>query len=465
MSQGPLGRYQIVRELGSGATGTVFLAQRVQDFEQTVVLKVLRWTPFTNLADEPMESEHVILRSLEHPNIVVLLDHGRTADGAPILVLEHLDGTTIDEWCDSRCLSIRERLSLLRQIFSAVTYAHSHLVLHGDIKPTNVMVIPSPSGTGDPIVKLLDFGISRWLHKGRSVSGLMGATVGYASPEQRRGDVLTVATDVYALGLLMRSLLSGVEAVSPNGKKSLTSAHFQSLGSARQKELAKQRATTPRALVRTLRGSLDAIIEKATTFEPENRYVSVVMMADDVRRYMNDLETSVYPLARPQQAKLWMQRHAWMSGLALMMLTILLAGGSLTVWHHHRVALQEQETHARLLELAHLTDDLSGKLYRSTESLPGTEHARASLLRAASTARDAVAQQNASDPQLALELARQYEQAAELEVAGSDKQSYLQAQREIDTANSLLNYVPDSPTRSEIAEKINRLQLRLSTSS
>ncbi len=108
--QGSLGHYQIVRELGSGATGTVFLAERVQDFEQTVVLKVLRWTPFTNPAGEPMEREHVILRSLEHPNVVVLLDHGRTTDGAPFLVLEYLDGTTIDAWCDSQCLSIRERL-------------------------------------------------------------------------------------------------------------------------------------------------------------------------------------------------------------------------------------------------------------------------------------------------------------------------------------------------------------------
>jgi serine/threonine protein kinase len=228
-SKGSLGQYRIVRELGAGSTGTVFLAERIHDFEQTVALKVLRWSPLDNPADERIDGEHVILRSLDHPNIVALLDHGQMEDGAPFLVLEYLHGTSIDVWCDAKSLSVRDRLSLLLQVFAAVTYAHSHLVLHGDIKPANIMVIPPLSGAGNPIVKLLDFGISRWLYKGRSTSRSIGATVGYASPEQQRRDVLTSATDVYALGLVMRTLLAGVEAVPPDGKTRLTSAHFDIL--------------------------------------------------------------------------------------------------------------------------------------------------------------------------------------------------------------------------------------------
>jgi serine/threonine protein kinase len=460
-----LGRYQIVRELGSGATGTVFLAKRIQDFDQTVALKVLRWMPVKSEAHDPIANEHIILRSLEHPNIVALLDHGIMANGAPFLVLEYLNGTTMSAWCDSHHLAVGERLTLLRQVFSAVAYAHSRLVLHGDIKPANVMVIPSPSKDSPPIVKLLDFGISRWMHESRSAVGLTGATAAYASPEQRRGDALTVATDIFALGVLMRSLLSGVEAASLDGRKSAMSVRFQSLDLTLQQEIASYRATTPQALSQVLRGPLDAIIEKATASEPEDRYASVAAMADDLKRYEGKVETSVYPLRRAEHAMLWMQRHALLTGLTMMMFVILLTGGSLTLWRHHRVVLQERATHARLLEITHLTNDLSGELYRSTRSLAGSEQARKSLLRAAATARDAVAQENDHDPDLSLELAQQYEAAAEMRVTQSDKDEREKAAREIRIAGSLLKFVPNSKARSELAEKIGRLQTRVSTSS
>lgn len=304
--RGILGRYETVRELGSGETGTIYLDKRIKDFEQTVVLKVLRWTPIANLAMGPIESEHVILRFLEHPNIVTLLDHGRTQEGAPVLVLEYLDGTAINTWCDDHRLTIRERLVLLGQVFSAVSYAHSHLVLQGDIKPDNIMV--TSLGNGVPLAKLLDFGVSRLLYGGRAISGLTGATIAYASPEQRHGERLTVATDVFALGVLMSSLLCGVEAV-PNGRESWMSVRFLHFDSVRQQKLAAHRGTTPRALARLLRGSLDAIVQKATSFSPEDRYVSVAAMADDVGRYLEMVETSVYPLRKPQQAQLWMRRQ------------------------------------------------------------------------------------------------------------------------------------------------------------
>jgi serine/threonine protein kinase len=327
-----------------------------------------------------------------------------------------------------------------------------------------MVVSSSSSGDSHPVVKLLDFGISRWLHGRRSASGASGATVAYASPEQRRGDALTVATDVFALGILMCNLLSGVEVGALNSGKSRMSARFGEFDSDHREEIAVRRSTTPHALARLLRGPLDAIVEKATASAPEDRYVSVVAMAEDVARYLGNLETSVYPLGRTQQALLWTQRHAWLAGLTALMSAILLTGGGLTLYRHHRVALQERATRARLLELAHLTDDLSGALYRSTEPLKGSEQARLSLLRAASTARDAVANENDHDPVLSLELARQYEAAAELELAQDNKDARDQAAREIHMASALLTFVPDSAAHSEIAEKINYLQTRVLTS-
>lgn len=458
------GRYRVIRELGTGATGRVFLAERVEDFKQQVVLKVLRWAPITNSSHEPIGGEHVILRSLEHPNIVTLLDQGRMADGAPFLVLEYLDGTTIDAWCDTHRLSVQKRLTLLEQVFSAVSYAHSRLVLHGDIKPANIMVTHAPAEAGTPIVKLLDFGLSHWLHEGRSGPGATGATLAYASPEQRRGDALTVAADVYALGVLMSYLLSGSEPLPLDSRKSRMSAYFRGLNPARQQKLAGCRNTTPHSLGQLLHGPLDAIVEKATASAPEDRYVSVAAMTEDVNRYMGDMETSVYPLASPQQTALWMRRHAWLASLTATMFAILLIGGSLTLWRHHRVVAQARETHARLLELARLTDELGGTLYRSTESLAGTEKARVSLLHAASTARDAVAKESTDDPELSLELARQYVAAAELELAQNDKEATQHAKNAIDSAKALLNNVPDTQLRSETEERIKILQARVGSS-
>jgi serine/threonine protein kinase len=460
-SGGIADRYRVVRELGSGTTGSVFLAERVQDFEQRVALKVLRWTPVENSAYGPIESEHVILRSLEHPNIVALLDHGRMSDSAPFLVLEYLDGKTIDTWCDTQRLSIRERLKLLMQVFSAVAYAHSRLVLHGDIKPANIMVVPSSSLADDhSTVKLLDFGISRWLHGSRSASRAAGTTVAYASPEQLRGDALTVGADVFALGILMCTLLSGVEAGALINRQARMSTRFEKLDSTHRQEIAAQRNTTSHALSRLLRGPLDAIVEKAVASAPEDRYVSVVAMAEDVNRYLENLETSVYPLGRFQQVRLWTQRHAWLATLTALMSAILLTSGGLTLEHHHRVTLQERATRGRLLDLAHLTDDLSGALYRSTEPLKGSEQARLSLLRAASTARDAVATESDHDPVLSLELARQYENAAELELAQDNTNGRDLAARELLMASAQLAFVPNSPARVEVAEKIKHLQAR-----
>jgi len=460
-----IGRYRVMRELGSGATGRVFLAERTQDFQQTVAIKVLRWAPFASSNHELNEGEHVILRSLEHPNIVALLDQGRTADGAPFLVLEYLDGSTIDTWCDTHRLTVAERLMLLEQAFSAVAYAHSHLVLHGDIKPANIMVISSPLDGSTPIVKLLDFGMSHWQKKVLPAPFATGATLAYASPEQQRGDALSVATDVYTLGKLMSYLLVGMGASPVHDNCSSMSTYFRRADLTHQQELAAHRSTNPHSLAQLLRGPLDAIVKKATAPTPEDRYVSVAAMAEDVNRFMGNMETSVYPLGKPRQAMLWVRRHAWLAGLIATIFTIIIAGGSLTLWRHHRVVLQERETHARLLELARLTNDLSGTLYRSTESLPGTEQARASLLRAASDARDAVAQENVHDSELSLELTRQYVAAAELELAQNNKEAKQHAQRALDHAQILLKDVPNSQVRSETEQKIKKLQARLTASS
>ena len=202
-----IGPYEIIREIGHGGMGTVYLAARAdRAFEKQVAVKVVRVAAGNGAATARFDDERRIVATLDHPHIARLLDGGVTPDGLSFLVLEYVDGLPIDDYCRHHQLSLARRLALFGDVCTAVHYAHQRLVIHRDIKPRNILV------TADGTPKLLDFGIAKLLGDGadgRTVTGLRAFTLESASPEQIRGDPMTVTSDIYSLGVLGYVLATG----------------------------------------------------------------------------------------------------------------------------------------------------------------------------------------------------------------------------------------------------------------
>jgi serine/threonine-protein kinase len=269
-----LGPYRLIEEIGSGGMGTVFLAERADDsFHRHVAIKLLRGIP-TRETTERMRRERQILADLSHPHIARLLDGGSTADGQPYLVMEYVEGVPINEFCRVRALPLADRLRLIQKVCGAVQYAHQRLVIHRDLKPANVLV----RADGEPV--LLDFGIAKLLSttgEGAAQTGMPWFTPAYASPEQRRGEAVSTAADVYGLGLLLYEVL----ADKPPGANA-----------AERLPRPSESATTNQYRVPA---ELDLIVAKATHAEPERRYVSAAALAEDLQRHLRGRPVHAVP--------------------------------------------------------------------------------------------------------------------------------------------------------------------------
>jgi serine/threonine-protein kinase len=275
-----VGPYRLLRELGSGGMGAVWLAERADgSLKRQVALKLPRTLWSGGLA-ERMARERDILAGLEHPNIARLYDAGTDARGRPYLALEYVEGQAIDAYCRERALGVEARLQLLLQVAQAVAFAHSRLVIHRDLKPSNILV------TGDGQVRLLDFGIAK-LMEGKlaqetqltRVAG-RALTPDYASPEQIRGEPIGTASDVYSLGVVAYELLAGAK---PYRLKRSSAAELEETIATVDAPLASATASDPAAR-KALRGDLDAVLNKALKKRPAERYDTVEAFAADLRR-------------------------------------------------------------------------------------------------------------------------------------------------------------------------------------
>jgi tetratricopeptide (TPR) repeat protein len=303
-----ISNYRLVAELGRGGSGTVYLAERADhQFSGKAAVKVIDPTAALDLGLR-FRAERQILATLNHPNIARLLDAGDTEDGQPYLVMEYVEGKTLDRYCDEERLDLSARLSLFIEICAAVQYAHQNLIIHRDIKPANILVTPD----GTP--KLLDFGIAKLLHA-RDLGGTAELTrmtdrvltPEYASPEQIIGGVVTTASDVYSLGVVLYRLLSGlrpydlsessnqlelerricvVDAPRPSAAVHRALQSASASGEASIEELARSRRLAPERLQRRLIGDLDAIVMRALRKEPEHRYSSVERLVADIRHHL-----------------------------------------------------------------------------------------------------------------------------------------------------------------------------------
>ncbi len=323
-----IGPCRILRVLGRGGMSTVYLAQREDDPPgHRVALKVIQRGMGSAEMVRRFLAERRILAQLHHPNIAKVLDGGATEDGLPFFVMEHINGLSIDDYCDSRRLSIEDRLGLFRQVCAAVRYAHQNLVVHRDIKPSNILV------THDGVPKLLDFGIAKLLgpespaaSADATITWLRLMTPNYASPEQMRGQAITTASDVYSLGVLLYKLLTGrlprrfagslpqeIDQVLRQARLTKPSRAVAELaqGAAgdRGEAIARARGTTPARLHRTLRGDLDNIVLMALRVEPERRYGSVEQLAEDLRRRRAGLPVAAREDTLGYRAKKFLGRH------------------------------------------------------------------------------------------------------------------------------------------------------------
>ncbi|MDY0066961.1 MAG: serine/threonine-protein kinase, partial [Steroidobacteraceae bacterium] len=304
-----IGSYRLVSVLGHGGTGTVYLGERAdRQYSAQVAIKVVDAPAMHGDLGLRFRAERQILASLNHPNIARLLDAGETPDGQPYLVMEYVHGEPVDRYCDRLQLDLRARLQLFLEICNAVQYAHQNLVVHRDLKPANILV------TSERAPKLLDFGIAKLLDTGEAAAALALTrmndrllTPEYASPEQILGRPVTTASDVYALGVVLYELLTGLRPYTVPASASqlelersicVTDPQRPSAAVRRAAEsgprsgrsdmtaIALARGLMPDRLQRRLAGDIDAIVMRALRKEPRRRYGSVEQFAADVQRYL-----------------------------------------------------------------------------------------------------------------------------------------------------------------------------------
>jgi serine/threonine-protein kinase len=340
-----VGPYRLLRMLGSGGMGAVWLAERVDGMvTRPVALKLPHLVAMRRgeLA-ERMAREREILATLDHRNIARLLDAGVTPEGQPFLALEHVEGIPIDRYCANEGgapLDVAQRLRLFRQVAEAVAYAHGKLVVHRDLKPANILV---STGGG---VKLLDFGIAKLLDQGLAahtrlteVSG-RAFTPDYASPEQILGEPLTVASDVYSLGVVLFELLTGSRPYRYRTRGALEDAI---LGG----ETARASQVAPEPLRRALQGDLDTIIAMALRRDPRERYATVNALADDVTRHLEQRPVLARPDSHWYRLRKFVARNRLGVGAAALASLAVLAGSGVALWQA-RVAIAERDRAAAI---------------------------------------------------------------------------------------------------------------------
>jgi serine/threonine protein kinase/tetratricopeptide (TPR) repeat protein len=316
-----VGVYRILREIGRGGMGAVYLAERADsEFRRQVAIKLIKRGMDTDFILRRFRNERQILASLDHPYIARLLDGGTTEEGLPYFVMEYIEGLPIYRFSDERKLTIQQRLRLFRQVCDAVHYAHRHLVIHRDIKPSNILV------TGEGVPKLLDFGIAKLLNPeladitlDPTATAMRLMTPEYASPEQVQGLTVTPSTDVYSLGVLLYELLTGhrpyrflsrapheiarviCEERPAHPSVVITRAHdlLPTYVDAREADtlefLYNNRGSTLETLRRELAGDLDNIVMKALRKEPERRYQSAEQLREDITRHLDGQPISAPP--------------------------------------------------------------------------------------------------------------------------------------------------------------------------
>jgi serine/threonine protein kinase len=440
-----LAQYRIVEKLGVGGMGDVYRAVRADDqFEMQVAIKLVRQGLDTEFVYARFRKERQILASFEHENIARLLDGGTTEEGHPYFVMELVQGKPFDEYCDEIKLGPAARIDLFQKVCSAVQYAHQRLVVHRDIKPNNILV------TAEGVPKLLDFGIATILspetyspEADPTVTVLRMMTPQFASPEQLRGEVITTATDVYSLGVVLYKLLTGqlpyrldtnspydlahaiceVEPEKPSTAVGRCGQSVDRQATGRNREPLKVtpewvsgcRNTSPEKLRRTLSGDLDQILLKALRKEPQRRYTSAQDFAKDLQSYTFGLPVSARRGTFSYRSDKFIKRNK-LSLAATAIFALVVVTGVVAIVREARIArMQEARAEQRFESLRKLTNSLLFEFHDSIENLPGSTAARELVVSRALEYLNQIAAEAHNDPSTLRDLAAAYERIGRIQ--------------------------------------------------
>jgi serine/threonine protein kinase len=395
-----IGPYRVSQVLGRGGMGAVYLAAREDGvYDKPVALKLIKRGMDTDEVVRHFRQERRILSRLDHPHIARLLDGGTTDDGLPFFVMEHVEGRPLLE--HARALSVRDRLLLFRQVCAAVEYAHRNLVVHRDLKPANILVTPD----GTP--KLLDFGIAKLLEAEDGMQTMTGRrilTPDYASPEQKRGETVTTATDVYSLGRVLEELLRG--------------------------------ETSP--------GELANIVEMALREETERRYGSVEQLSEDIRRHLEGLPIVARKDTILYRTRKFVRRNRWaVAAAVLAALSLAVGAGVATV--------QARRAERRLEQVRGFASLLMGEIDRLLTRTRGTIAARQELLPGVLQSLDLLSKEAPHERPLRILIARTYVRVGVLQYSAVHQNHLMQIEASLesaDNARSILQPLVDEDPRN-----------------
>ncbi|MAY74256.1 MAG: hypothetical protein CMJ31_05930 [Phycisphaerae bacterium] len=446
-----IGTYRVVGQVGRGGMGSVYAAVRDGDkFKRRVAIKLMRRGMDTDEMLQRFELERQVLGALNHPNIARVFDAGATDDGRPYFVMEYVEGVSITKFCDENNLSVTERVELFRKVCAAVHEAHRNLVVHRDLKPSNILV----NAKGEP--KLLDFGIAKLLNP--ELIGMSALTrpeqrlltYEYASPEQVRGEPITTASDVYALGVLLYEILVGrrpydivrrahheamrviCEEEPERPSTAISKAHTTISSDGRERtqtgdEIARRRELPLTRLRRELAGDIDNIILMALRKSPRRRYGSALELADDLSRHVRGEPVKAGPDTFAYRASKFVHRRKGSLAAAGAVAAALVVGLISTAWQAQRATSGWREARAQMKIAEAARAEAEGRLdtIRGIVSLydrasdrirdiEGATVARQVLADALGAAFDELDEAVGDDPVLRRDIARQYRRVGEL---------------------------------------------------
>ena len=398
-----IGPYRIVRELGRGGMGTVYLAERDDPgLRKMVAVKVVHAA--SRFIVRRFRTETQILAALEHPGIARLYDGGTTEQGLPYFVMEYVDGENLLAYCESRGATVADRVRLFGRVCDAVQYAHQNLIVHRDLKPSNILVAQD----GEP--KLLDFGIAKALSpSGEAIEETAFfarvLTPQYASPEQIRDEAVTTASDVYALGVILSELLCGERPY-----------HLTSRGAAEIERIVCEQAPAPPSaqapdpLKKQLRGDLDNIVLKALRKDPADRYATAAELAADLQRHADGYPVAAREVGRTYRAMKFVRRHRVSVAATAVALLSLVAGLALTIWAARVATIQRERADRRFNEVRQLANSLIFTLHDAVAPLPGSTPVRQQIVSEGLKYLERLTPESSGDPALQIELGRAYVQ-------------------------------------------------------
>ena len=426
--------FRILHPIGSGGMGTVYLAEHAGDgFKQLVALKLIKRGMDTSAVLKRFLMERRILAQLDHPNIARMLDGGSTEHGLPYFVMEYVEGDEIRKYANANNLGLKERVELFRTVCSAVSSAHQRLVIHRDIKPTNILVTKD----GEP--KLLDFGIAKlispdWNSDEATLTQFRAVTPEYASPEQMDGSAVSTATDVYSLGVVLYELLTGCRPFSFREKDGRVTAEIALSTEPRKPsvaaEVSQPNGTKQRAAGKTLfrpvhttvaavepirlRGDLDNIILKAIRHEPARRYQSVQEFSDDIRRWLDGLPVSATADSRIYRCSKFFKRHRTAVLASAAAAILLMTAFGVTGWQYSVARDQQAKAEARFQSIRLVAKSLLNETSKELENLPQSAEIRDSVVERAIALLNSISVDENTDPEFLDEVADAYEQLAHI---------------------------------------------------